>query len=170
MLGVVRVPPAARRSFVMGVAFAVATVVATPSFAQDPAPEPQEEAAPQEPPQPVLTLDGDAAVISILIKPDKVSDFEEVLSKLKEALQKSENAARRQQAAGWKIFKSPQMAQGSAVYVFVIDPVVKGEEYDITRLIAEVFPVEVQELFEKYRDSFAGRAISTLNGFMVMGQ
>ena len=168
MLGVCRVSPAARRSFVMGVAFAVATVVATPSFAQDPAPEAQ--AAPQEPQKPVLTLDGDAAVISILIKPDRVADFEEVLAKLKESLQKSENATRRRQAAGWKIFKSPQMAQGSAVYVFVIDPVVKGEEYDITRLIAEVFPVEVQALFEKYRDSFAGRAISTLNGFMIMGQ
>ena len=155
----------------MGVAFAAATVVATPSFAQDPAPAPEaQQEAPQEPEKPVLTLDGDAAVISILIKPDKVADFEEVLAKLKEALQKSENATRRQQAAGWKIFKSPQMAQGSAVYVMVIDPVVKGEEYDITRLIAEVFPVEVQELFVKYRDSFAGRAISTLNGFMVMGQ
>lgn len=164
MLGVVRVSPAARRSIVMGVAFAVATVMATPSFAQDPAPEAQEA------PKPVLTLDGDAAVISILIKPDKVADFEEVLTKLKEALQKSENAVRRQQAAGWKIFKSPQLAQGSAVYVMVIDPVVKGQEYDITRLIAEVFPVEVQALFEKYRDSFAGRAISTLNGYMLMGQ
>lgn len=168
MLGVRSFSPAARRSFVMGVAFAVATVVATPSFAQDPAPEAQ--AAPQEPAKPVLTLDGDAAVISILIKPDKVADFEEVLTKLKEALQKSENATRRQQAAGWKIFKSPQLAQGSAVYVMVIDPVVKGEEYDITRLIAEVFPVEVQDLFVKYRDSFAGRAISSLNGFMLMGQ
>jgi hypothetical protein len=172
MLGVCRVSPAARRSFVIGVAFALATVVTTPSFAQDPVPEPEPEAqaAPQEPEKPVLTLEGDAAVISILIKPDKVADFEEVLTKLKEALQKSENATRRQQAAGWKIFKSPQMAQGSAVYVFVIDPVVKGEEYDISRLIAEVFPVEVQELFVKYRDSFAGRAISTLNSFMVMGQ
>ena len=165
MLGVVRVSPAARRSLVTGVAFAVATIMATPSFAQEPAAE-----APQEPPKPVLTLDGDAAVISILIKPDRVADFEEVLTKLKEALQKSENAVRRQQAAGWKIFKSPQLAQGSAVYVMVIDPVVKGEEYDITRLIAEVFPVEVQVLFEKYRDSFAGRAISSLNSFMLMGQ
>jgi hypothetical protein len=164
MLGVFRLSPAARRTFVMGVAFALATIVATPSFAQEPAAEAQ------EPQKPVLTLEGDAAVISILIKPDKVADFEEVLTKLKEALQKSENPTRRQQAAGWKIFKSPQMAQGSAVYVMVIDPVVKGEEYDLTRLIAEVFPVEVQELFVKYRDSFAGRAISTLNSFMVMGQ
>ena len=30
-------------------------------------------------------------------------------------------------------------------------------EYDITRLIAEVFPTEVQEFFQKYKDSFAGR-------------
>ena len=109
-------------------------------------------------------------MISILIKPDKTADFELVLTKLKEALQKSEKPERKQQAAGWKIFKSPQQAQGNAVYVMVIDPIVKGQEYDITRLIAEVFPAEVPEIFQKYKDSFAGRAISTLNGYLVMGQ
>ena len=60
------------------------------------------------------------------------------------------------------------MVQGSAVYVMRIDPVVKGEEYDITRLIAEVFPVEVQEIFVKYRDAFAGRAITPIAPFMSM--
>ena len=40
--------------------------------------------------------------------------------------------------------KSSELAQGNAVYVMRIDPGVPGEEYDITRLIAEVFPVEVQ--------------------------
>lgn len=161
MRGGVRVVPASSRTFVMGLALVAATFVAVPAAAQE---------QPQEPQKPVLTLDGDAAVISILIKPDHVAGFEEVLAKLKEALQKSENPVRRKQAAGWKIFKSTQAAQGNAVYVFVIDPVVKGEEYDITRLIAEVFPVEVLELFPKYRDAFAGRAISTMTGFMVMGQ
>jgi hypothetical protein len=91
-----------------------------------------------------------------------------VLSKLKEALGKSDKPERKQQAAGWKVFKSTQMAQGSAVYIMRIDPVVKGQEYDISRLIAEVFPVEVQELFNKYKEAFAGRAIMSLNSFMSM--
>jgi hypothetical protein len=119
-------------------------------------------ASAQDAAKPVLTLDGDAAVITLLIKPDKTAEFESVVAKLREALSKSEKAERKQQIAGWKIFKSSQQAQGSAVYIFFIDPVVKDQEYDITRLIAEVFPVEVQEVFQKYKDSFAGRAISSL--------
>lgn len=128
----------------------------------------QAPAAAQEPQKPVFTLTGDAAVITFLIKPDKTADFELVLSRLKEALAKSENAKRHEQAAGWKVFKSSEMAQGNAVYVMRIDPVLKGEEYDITRLIAEVFPVEVQELFVKYKEAFAGRGVTQLTPVMSM--
>jgi len=123
-----------------------------------------------EAPKPVFTLTGDAAVITFLIKPDKTADFELVLSRLKDALAKSENARRHEQAAGWRVFKSSEMAQGNAVYVMRIDPVLKGEEYDITRLIAEVFPVEVQDLFLKYKDAFAGRGVTELTRVMTMSQ
>ena len=82
---------------------------------------------------------------------------------MKEALTKSDKAERKQQLAGLKIFKSPQQVNNSAVYVIMVDPVVKDQEYDITRLVAEVFPVEVQEVFLKYKESFAGRAITILN-------
>jgi hypothetical protein len=115
------------------------------------------------PAAPVMALDGDAAVITILIKPDKTADFESVLTKYKEALEKSDKPARKQQLAGLKFFKSPTAVQGNTVYVIVADNIVKGEEYDITRVITEVFPVEVQALYQKYKDSFAGRAITVLN-------
>jgi hypothetical protein len=46
--------------------------------------------------------------------------------------------------------------------------VLKGEEYDITRLIAEVFPVEVQELFLKYKDAFVGRGVTELTRVLTM--
>ncbi|OFW42339.1 MAG: hypothetical protein A3J29_11900 [Acidobacteria bacterium RIFCSPLOWO2_12_FULL_67_14b] len=120
-------------------------------------------ASAQEPAKPVLTLDGDAAVITLLIKPDKTAEFESVIAKLRESLSKSDKPERKQQLAGWKIFKSAQAANGQAVYIFFIDPVVKDQEYDLTRIIAEVFPVEVQEVFQKYKDSFAGRAIASLS-------
>jgi hypothetical protein len=153
---------------------AVAAVMLTGTsvaWAQDPTAKPpaQEPAAAQQPAgAPVLPLEGDAVIVTMLIKPDKTADFEAVLNKLKEALAKSEKAERKQQAAGWKVFKSSQMAQGNAVYIFLINPVVKGQEYDLTRLIAEVFPVEVQEVFAKYKDAFAGRAITSLNALMTM--
>jgi hypothetical protein len=114
-------------------------------------------------PAPVMTLDGDAAVITILIKPDKTADFESVIAKYKEALEKSENPTRKQQLAGMKFFKSPTVAQGNAMYIIYVDSVVKGEEYDITRVVTEVFPVEVQTVYQKYKDSFAGRQIIPLN-------
>jgi hypothetical protein len=112
-------------------------------------------------PAPALTLDGDAAVITILIKADKTADFESVIAKYKEAFEKSENAVRKQQIAGMKFFKGAATAQG-VPYIMVVDPVVKGEEYDITRIVTEVFPVEVQAVYQKYKDSFAGRGISAL--------
>ena len=150
--------PAASRSFVMGVALS-AVMVAAPAFAQDAAPA-----------APVLALDGDAATITVLIKPDKTAEFEAVLAKVKDALAKSEKAERKQQAAGWTVFKANQAVNGNTAYIMLINPVVKGQEYDITRLIAEVFPVEVQEFFQKYKDSFAGRGITPLTKFMTMGQ
>ena len=149
--------------FVSGVALVAVTLAgASTAAAQTP--------APAEPTKPVLLLDeGEVALVTILIKPDKTADFEVVLNKLKEALAKSEKPERKQQAAGWKIFKTTQPGpQGSVVYVMRIDPVVKGQEYDISRLIAEVFPVEVQELFAKYKEAFAGRAILFLKPFMEM--
>ena len=120
--------------------------------------------------KPVLTFDSDAVLVTLLIKPDRTSDFEFVLSRLKEALQKSDKPERRQQAAGWQVFKSLQTVQGNAVYIMRLDPVVRGEEYDITRLIAETFPVEVQEIFPKYRDAFAGRVITELTPLVSMKQ
>jgi hypothetical protein len=86
--------------------------------------------------KPVLTLNGDAAVITVLIKPDKTADFEMVVAKLRQSLQESPKPERKAQAAGWTVFKCTQMAQGNVVYVMRIDPIVKGAEYDITRIIA----------------------------------
>jgi hypothetical protein len=126
---------------------------------------PQEQA---ESKPPVFALNGDAAIVTVLIKPDRTADFEFVLSRLKEALARSENPKRKEQASGWRVFKSSEMAQGNAVYVMRIDPVIKGEEYDITRLIAEVFPVEVQDLFLKYKDAFVGRGVTQLTPLMSM--
>ena len=117
----------------------------------------------QEPAKPVLTLEGDAVVMTILIKPEKTADFESVFAKYRAAFEKSENPVRKQQLAGIRFYKSTQAANGNAVYIVYVDSPVAGEEYDITRIILEGFPAEVQEYFGKYKESFAGRAITTLN-------
>ena len=64
------------------------------------------------------------------IKADKTADFEAIIAKLKEALQKRRKPERKEQAAGWKVFKAVEAGPGGTVlYVFVIDPAVKGAEY-----------------------------------------
>ena len=57
-------------------------------------------AAAQEPAKPVMALDGDAAMVTILIKGDKTAEFESVIAKYKEALAKSDNPKRKEQLAG----------------------------------------------------------------------
>ena len=98
----------------------------------------------------------DAGMVLNFIKPDKTADFEAVMAKLKEALQKSDKPERKQQAASWKVFKSPDPAAGGNVlYVFVIDPAVKGADYTVPTILAEGFPQEVQALYKQYAESYA---------------
>jgi hypothetical protein len=98
----------------------------------------------------------DAGLVLNFIKPDKTADFEAVIVKLKEALQKSEKPERKQQAASWKVFKSPDPAQGGNVlYVFVIDPATKGADYTVSTILAEAFPQEVQALYKQYAEAYA---------------
>jgi hypothetical protein len=98
----------------------------------------------------------DAGLVLNFIKPDKTADFEAVMGKLKEALQKSTKPERKQQAASWKVFKSPEPAAGGNVlYVFVIDPAVKGADYTVSTILAEAFPQDVQTLYKQYAESYA---------------
>ena len=61
-----------------------------------------------------------------------------------------------------KFFKSSQHGAGQRRLHHRVDPVVKGEEYDITRVITEVFPVEVQELFRSTRTRSPAARITAL--------
>jgi hypothetical protein len=156
--------------FVSGAALVAMTFAgASTVTAQEPAAAP---AAPQAEkivfPLPQKCQDCDVALITVLIKSDKTADFEMVLNKVKEAMAKSEKPERKQQAAGWLVFKSAEPIQGNIAYVMRIDPIVKGAEYDLMRIIAEVFPTEAQEIFPKYRDAFAGRAVTELKRFLPM--
>lgn len=141
--------------FVSGVVLAGLTLAgASVAAAQEPA---------KEPAKPVLTLDGEAAIVLLLIKPDKAADFEAVVAKYREAFGKSDNPKRKEQLAGITFLKSPTPIGGNTAYVFRVDPVIAGEEYDITRVIYEVFPSEATDMFNKYKEAFAGRQIIPLN-------
>jgi hypothetical protein len=128
----------------------VGALSATTAFAQA-APAAAAQAAPA-----ARLFASDAGMVLNFIKADKTADFEAVMGKLKEALQKSTKPERKQQAASWKVFKSPDPAQGGNVlYVFMIDPSVKGADYTVSTILAEAFPTEVQALYKQYAEAYA---------------
>jgi len=99
----------------------------------------------------------DAGMVLNTIKTDKTADFEAVVAKLKEALQKSEKPERKQQAATWRVFRALEPGvNNSVLYVFWIDPPVKDADYTVSRILFEAFPTEAQALYKQFSDAYSG--------------
>ena len=103
-----------------------------------------------------FTIDGDVALWTVAIRPDKAKDFETIMAKLRDALYKSQKPERQRQAAGWKLLKIDKpMPDGNIAYVHVINPVVRGADYTILQILYDEFPDERQALYELYKGAFA---------------
>jgi hypothetical protein len=122
-------------------------------------------------PAPARVFASDAAIMVKYIKPDKTADFEATVARLKEALERTDSPERRQQAATWKVFRAVEPAtNGDAVYVFLIDPTVKGADYAVSKILAEAFPEEAQSLSGRYTDSYSsGQSIVDLTLVASLG-
>jgi hypothetical protein len=160
------------RAFVLGAALFAAWLADAASLAasgpQAPSPPPAPTVAPPSGTQPgastsgadptaLLVLSGSAAVLIHPIKSDKSAEFEDVLRRFTDALQRSTDPTRQRQAAGLKIAKADEPGPAGAVlYLFVVDPVVEGADYTMSRVLAEAYPNEVAELWGKLRDAYAG--------------
>ena len=84
------------------------------------------------------------------------ADFEDVIARLRTALNNSTNETRRAQAAGWKVYRATEPGpQASVLYVFVIDPTVALADYTIGELLRQELPLEAQALYEKFAASYA---------------
>ncbi len=136
----------------------VATLASAKEAAQQPAAPAQPGAAPPAAAQPnPFMFSSDAAMLTFFIKPDKAADFEKVMAKLHQALANSDKPERKQQAAGWKLFKAAEPGpNGTVLYINFLSPALKGGDYTISKILAEVYPQEVQQLFPLYKDAFAG--------------
>ena len=83
----------------------------------------------------------DAAMLTFYIKADKAADFEKVMAKLHDALANSDKPERKQQAAGWKLYKASDAGpNGTVLYINFLSPTLKGADYTISKILAEVFP------------------------------
>ena len=130
------------------------SLMATPLGAQQPPPPPVAQATAAPAPR---AFGSSTGLVLTFVKPDKTADFEAVVAKLKDALQKSPNPQRQEQAASWRVYKSPDPAAGgAALYVYIVDPVVKGADYSVSTILAEAFqPDEVSVLVKRYNESYA---------------
>ena len=126
----------------------------TPPPTQPPAAPPAAEPKAAGPPVP-RTFTSDAGIIFSAIKPGKGADFEAVMARVKEALGKSNDPRRKQQAAAWRVFKSAEPGPGGSIlYLSFVDPPIKDEEYSVSNILAEAFPEEAQTLWRRYIDCF----------------
>jgi hypothetical protein len=117
-----------------------------------------------------FTFDGDIALWTLAIKPDKTADFEMVMAKVREALLKSDKPERKQQAAGWRVLKnSKPLPDGNITYTHIINPVVRGADYTIVAILYEGFtdPMEQRELYELYRGAFAQNYGATVGSIVA---
>ena len=112
----------------------------------------------------------DAGLMFSVIKPDKTADFEMVMAKVKDALGKSQDPKRKQQALSWRVFKGQETAPGGGiVYVWFIDPPVKDVDYTVTDILTEAFPNEAQDLWAKYTACFvSGQTMLNLAAMLNM--
>ena len=152
-------------AFLVAVALAAGSLAAartqqppTPAPGQPPA-APVAGQVPAAPPAPSVPASrkftSDAGIMFSAIKPDKTADFEAVMARVKEALGKSQDPQRKQQALSWRVFKGLETGPGGAViYVWLLDPPVKDVEYVITDILREAFPNEAQDLWAKYTACF----------------
>ena len=125
-----------------------------PAFSQSAlAQEAAQQPAQQQPAVQKLTYEGDAVIIAYNINPGKDADYDQVLTRVRDALQKSPNPQAKQQLAGWKVIKNAQkQPDGSSVYVHIISPVIAGADYSLTNIVYEQASDEEKRAFyELYR-------------------
>ena len=134
----------------------------TPAAPPAPAPPPGQTVV--SPPPLGRVFASEQGLIFNAIRPDKVMDFETVLVKLRSALADSKDPVRNQQGWGWKIFKAAEPGpNGSVLYVFVMDPAVKGADYGVAKILSEAYPNEVMELYRLYTGAFATAGQTLIN-------
>lgn len=118
-------------------------------------------AAQAEPAKNPFMFMSDGSLLINYVKPDKAADFEMVMGKVKEALAKSDKPERKAQAEGWKVFKTDLPGPAGAItYFAIVDPVMKGSDYNMRTILTEAFGVaDTNTIYKTLADSVAGQQL-----------
>jgi hypothetical protein len=85
------------------------------------------------------------------VRPERADDFEAIVRRLGDALERSTDPVRRQQATSWRIYKSTETPRDAVIYLFFFDPAISGADYDPIKVLSEDAPAELSALFERLR-------------------
>ena len=92
-----------------------------------------------------------------VVRPERVVDFELVIGYLQAALEKSTNPRVRDQARGWRMFKSAEPGpNGTVLYVFLMDPAVAGADYALGAILSDAYPDQIEQIWKLYQGALAG--------------
>lgn len=111
----------------------------------------------QEQPDGMTFNDADRLFVYFQIATEQATDFELVLTKMREALTSSAKPERQAQAKSMKVIKMTDLQGGALMYVLQLDPVVKGVSYDPFKILGESLPADdVRQLYEKVQPGLKG--------------
>ena len=99
---------------------------------------------------------GATGMVFNYIQASQARVFERTMQEVGEGLRRSESFERRQQVAGWKLYRATERpARGVVLYISMVDPVVSGADYWVPQILNETFPTDVQRRYETYAGTFA---------------
>jgi hypothetical protein len=160
-------------ALLLGTTAATYGQTATPAPAQAPAqpapgapvvPPPTVPSVPQ-----IRTFAAPTGMIFNAVRPERVVDFETVIGYLQDALEKSTDPAVHEQAKGWRVLKATEPGpNGTVLYVFLIDPAIKGADYGLGKILSDAYPDRIEQIWKLYQGALAGGG-SLLNLTPVQG-
>ncbi|ODS57000.1 MAG: hypothetical protein ABS36_05730 [Acidobacteria bacterium SCN 69-37] len=130
------------RTAVVALAVSVSVVVAVGAVAEAPPGQTRDASDYQ--------FGADMGLLVFHVHRERAADFEAVMTRLGQALQASAAPGRREQAAGWRFFRGRE-EMDAIVYVLVLEPVVRGADYDPVKMFTEFMPAEAPDLYERLK-------------------
>jgi hypothetical protein len=107
--------------------------------------------------QPIVFGSNGGLVVNY-IKADKTLAFDFMIGQLKLAMEKSRQSTLCEQAARWKVVRTGESGpDGTAVYVFAIDPGLPNVDYRLSTVVAEAIRRNPDEFYRRLLDLYASR-------------
>jgi hypothetical protein len=97
-----------------------------------------------------------AGVVVNYIKPDKTVSFDFMIGQLKAAMERSQQPPLAEQAAGWKVVRTRERGpDGTAVYVFAVDPKLRNVDYRVSAVVAEAIQRNPDDFYRRLLNLYA---------------